>query len=245
MISQSILTLIGKYLPRWVYATWLKETHINRTLKLLSHNETYLEIGVRDGTCFRWINAPRKIGVDPARQKFGNEKPGETFYEIESDIFFKEHASQLFSQQPINVALADGLHEFAQTLRDIFNIERHIASDGVIFIHDCNPALEIHAGPEIPGTIWNGDVWKIGPYLQKYRPDLNFFTLDCTFGLGVITGFNSSAPPHIPTKEAIAECANLTYSYLRDNRKQVLNLKSPLQSFFSLKSMLIKHSKSL
>jgi hypothetical protein len=55
----------------------------------------------------------------------------------------------------------------------------------VIAIHDCcpyDPAMttrDLTRLDRLPGGIWTGDVWKIIPVLQQYRPDLRITVLDC------------------------------------------------------------------
>lgn len=212
-------------------ADYQKETHINRALRLLK-GRIYLEIGVRNGNSFHKIAAPQKIGVDPDGTGFRSLFPGEFFYEQESDMFFETHAASLFKQHKIDIALVDGLHEFKQVLRDVLNIEQYISPGGVIFIHDCNPLTRKNAEVR-DGGIWNGDVWKIAFYLKKFRQDLEFFTLDCDFGLGVLTGFNSSQQNtcvNYIDPQIVEECKNVDYSLLEGNRRKMLKLRVPQYS---------------
>lgn len=233
-------SLAKRFVPKPLWADWVKETHINRALRSLN-GRTYLEIGVRNGECFRQIIAPCKIGVDPDRQDFGKELPNESFYENESDEFFAQHADHLFTKQNIDVALVDGLHEFRQALRDVLNVERYISPNGIIFIHDLNPATRKLAEVR-DGGAWNGDVWKIAYYLRKFRPDLHFFTLNCDFGLGVLTGFGRSQRKDSCLQAIIDECKNLDYSVLERNRRTLLNLKPCWYSRFFFQTSNPQHS---
>jgi len=204
-----------------------KETHINRALRQFAGETRYIEIGVRDGSCIREITAKRKYAVDPASidpEKIASD--GTEVFEVTSDQFFAEFADTVLPKNSVHVALADGLHEFEQTLRDILNLERMMPSDGVIFVHDCNPPTRRHA--EDMNGPWNGDVWKVAEYFRRYRKDLSFFTLDCDWGLGVVS--NLSSVPREPDTAGILEISMLDFSYLDANRDAVLNLKSPLYS---------------
>lgn len=178
-----------------------KESHINRALGALD-GHTYVEIGVRSGTCFRQIAAPRKIGIDPAPMDLSHKiASGESFFQMTSDDFFANHAEQMFCSQRVDVALVDGLHEFSQALQDVLHLERYMSDRGAIFLHDCNPASR--KDTEFKEGIWNGDVWKVAYYLTTYRHDLSFFTLNCDFGLGVITGFRSSSDSEPPSPKIL------------------------------------------
>jgi hypothetical protein len=204
-----------------------KETHINRALRLFGAETCYLEIGVRDGACIRHIRATRKIAVDPA--PIGPElirADGTQLIELTSDDFFAGPANDLFSSHPIHVALVDGLHEFRQTLRDIMNIGRHLAKGGIVFAHDLNPPTRRHA--EDMNGPWNGDVGKVGAYLTRFRPDLEFFTLDCDWGLGVVTGFTKTQTP--VREQDVETIAALDYADLERDRKAILRLRSPLSA---------------
>lgn len=218
---------------RWLARNRRKETHINRALKRLG-SDTYVEIGVCDGGCFRQINARRKFAIDPNLSAAGKPSLGEEFFEMESDDFFNKHAAELFRQKGVDVALVDGLHEFEQALRDVLNLEHHMAANGVIFMHDCNPVSSYAAGDVHPGGDWNGDVWKVIHYLRTYRKDLEVFTLDCDWGVGVIRGFSKTENLRQIPLDAVRICKNLEYSYLAANRRDTLSLRAPTWREFSV-----------
>jgi SAM-dependent methyltransferase len=106
----------------------------------------YLEIGLGYGGAFRRITADEKIAVDPtfklsARSRsLADAKARATHYfETTSEAFFANETPFL-EQHGIDVALIDGLHTYKQALRDIENTLRYLRDDGVIVLHDCNPA---------------------------------------------------------------------------------------------------------
>ena len=94
-------------------------------------------------------------------------------------------------------------------------------------MHDCNPANERAAGDVHPGGDWNGDVWKVIHYLRTYRQDLEVYTLDCDWGVGVIKGFSNNKCVPAVSAEGKRVCKELDYSYLSRKRRETLGLRSP------------------
>jgi len=211
-------------------AQWSTETHINRAIARLGAT-TYLEIGVRAGACLHRVSAARKVGVDPCRQGFRERSASDVYCEMPSDEFFESRAPELFASSPIEVAFVDGLHEFRQALRDVMNVERFLSPRGVVFLHDCNPASRRRAEVR-DGGVWNGDVWKAAVYIRRERPDLRLFTLDCSEGLGVITGFGLRSEAVGASEAELDAYKALDYGLLEREREKILDLKSPLYSLW-------------
>ena len=231
-LTTFILSITG--FIRKTHKDRFKETHINRAVKKRKAG-SYMEIGVRNGACFNQVSCRKKVGVDPAPDQFGDSlKEGEYFFKEESDTFFIKNADEVYKEEKIDVALVDGLHEFTQALRDILNVEKYISEKGIIFVHDCNPPTRQHADVRDGGE-WNGDVWKIAVYFRKYRKDLKFFTLDCDWGVGVITGFSGDGKKDKPDPEIIRQLKELDYGYFDKNRQQILHLRPSSYSRFFLK----------
>lgn len=223
--------LLPSFLRRRLELEYVKETHINRSLARARGQTTYVEIGVRDGQCIGQIRATTRIAIDPA--PVGLNAPvwkGVILHQRTSDEYFDEVAPRELKDQRIDVALVDGLHEFRQTLRDVLNLEQYMSPDGVIYIHDCNPPTRENA--ENMNGPWNGDVWKVALYLQRFRPDLKYFTRNCDWGLGVVRGF-SQTPPE-PEEREVERIAALDYDVLARNRNKILNLKWPLNPVASI-----------
>lgn len=155
--------------------------------------KTYLEIGVEYGISFCPIVAPRKIAVDPLPastqvRAYLLQHLKATYYQTTSDDFFAQKG-HIFDEKKIDVALVDGLHTYAQSLRDVENCLMRLNTNGLIVMHDCNPLTESAAAswtslgsPEFVSWIWNGDVWKTIAYLRSCRDDLNVFVLNCDLG---------------------------------------------------------------
>jgi hypothetical protein len=195
--------------------------------------KTYLEIGVEYGKSFCLIVAPRKIAVDPLPAStqvrthlFQHLKA--TYHQTTSDDFFAQKG-HIFDEQKIDVALVDGLHTYAQSLRDVENCLRYLNTNGLIVMHDCNPLTESDAlswpppgSNESADWIWNGDVWKTIAYLRSCRDDINVFVLNCDYGLGII----SKAEPENMLNLSGAQIDEMTFKDLDNNREKILNLKS-------------------
>ncbi len=217
---------------------------INRTTaiqSLIDKNgyNTYLEIGVFRGTNFFPIRAKKKIAIDPefrigGIKNFFNRVTNTTnknaaYFEMESDRFFAEKAQSVLKDGGISISLIDGMHEYQYALRDAENVLDYLADDGVVVMHDCNPATEDanvsfqewkdrnYAG------VWNGDVWKAIMHLRSTRNDINVFVLDCDYGLGIITKGKQEKQLNFTPEEIKA----FTYQDLEKNRKEWLNLKHP------------------
>jgi hypothetical protein len=205
----------------------------------------YLEIGVSHGCAFRRIAAHEKIAVDPAfklsarSRRIADAKARATHYfEMTSDAFFANETAFL-EQRGIDVALIDGLHTYRQAVRDVQNTLRYLRDDGVIFLHDCNPA---NASIGYPATsyadfraqnrwrvlgvtiaLWSGDVWKAIVQLRSTRDDLRIAVLKCDFGVGIVRrGIPESRLSH-----SAAQIEALNYTDLAADRERLLNLKPP------------------
>ncbi|NQT76346.1 MAG: class I SAM-dependent methyltransferase [Bacteroidetes bacterium] len=208
--------------------------------------KTYLEIGVRNANIIHRIQAPDKIGVDPAisfsKKMLIKKRLGLLDFkmiEVESDVFFSQYANTLFDSQGIDVAFVDGLHEYQQAFRDVNNCLQYLNDGGVIIMHDCNPLNYAGAYPikksfdeltelvkagQIPGwnDCWNGDVWKALVRLRIEHDDLNIFTLDLDWGLGIITKGRGEQIKNL----SVEELNSADYYLLEARRKDLLNLQT-------------------
>jgi hypothetical protein len=203
----------------------------------------YLEIGVFHGSVFRRITADEKIAVDPAfklsarSRRLADAKARATYYfETTSDAFFASETAFL-EQHGIDVALIDGNHTYGQVVRDVENTLRYLRDDGVIVLHDCNPANASIACPAtsyadfraqnrwrwVTFPPWSGDVWKATVYLRSTRHDLRIAVLKCDRGVGIIRkGF-----PESRLSYSAAQIEALDYADLAADRDRLLNLKPP------------------
>lgn len=214
--------------------------------------QTYLEIGVQKGKNFYKVNAPFKVAIDPAfrlklKRKLWYLKDFRRnhFFEMTSDAFFNTEAAAVLKNKTIDVAFIDGLHTYEQSLKDFENCLQYLSPNGVILFHDCNPesmeAAEYAMSPkemkekypEKATYEWNGDVWKSIVHLRSLHPDLEVFTLDCDYGLGVV---RRGKPQDVLTYTT-EDIQMLAYHDLEKNRERFLNLKQPAYLHDFLKAL--------
>ena len=206
----------------------------------------YLEIGVSRGMTFRRITADEKIAVDPAfklsarSRRLADAKARATHYfETTSDAVFTNKTAFL-EQHGIDVALIDGLHTYKHVVRDVENTLRYLRDDGVIVLHDCNPANASIACPAtsyadfraqhswwnllwVTRPPWTGDVWKAIVQLRSTRHDLRVAVLNCDHGVGVVR----KGSPESRLSYSPAQIEALDYADLAADRDRLLNLKPP------------------
>jgi hypothetical protein len=178
---------------------------INLFIKKYNYTR-YLEIGVKTGECFKNIEIEHKDGVDPTKSIYTN-------YNITSDEFFEN----LNDNDKYDIIFIDGLHYEEQVYKDIKNSLKHLTENGVILCHDINPPFEICQRREHFCNVWNGDSWKAFVKIRSEQKDLDIYTIDTDFGIGVIK-FGKS--------ESIFFDKIIDYNYLENNRKHILNLIS-------------------
>ena len=170
--------------------------------------QSYLEIGICDGSNHKKIQCKNKIGVDP------NSGSSEVTYQITSDTFFY-HNKGMF-----DVIFVDGLHVYEQVYKDIINSLKFLNKNGYVICHDMNPPTEQHQA--VPRPIgqrqWNGDCWKAWARIRSERNDLTMHVVDMDWGCGVIK-FGNQQP-------LLIDINKLNYEFLENNRKSVLNLIS-------------------
>lgn len=160
--------------------------------------EWYLEIGSRTGTSLA-DRACNFIAVDPdflLGNNVFNSSAAQFFFQEESDTFFARDfmaANQIVPE----LAFVDGMHLIEYVLRDFRNAEAAMAPDGVIALHDILPfntemtTRDLSALDQLDA--WTGDVWKIIPILQRWRPDLTLEVIGAwKTGLLVVRGLDPS-----------------------------------------------------
>jgi hypothetical protein len=212
--------------------------------------QIYVEIGVRDAAVINKVNAPFKYGIDPFFSLSGIDSLKKIFHllnfkamDITSDSFFAEKLPARIKKEGIDVIFVDGLHTYNQALTDVENSLKYLNENGFIIMHDCNPVSALSAFPikesfsEIEDYIkkekiegwnwnWNGDVWKALVHLRIMHDDLQIFTINADWGLGII----KKGPSEKLNKLTVEELKIADYSLLENNRIELLNLREP--SFF-------------
>jgi SAM-dependent methyltransferase len=164
--------------------------HVLEDLHQLLKPRSYLEIGVRFGRSLALATGPA-IGVDPAPELRVELSAPTRIFAKTSDDFFAEHASEALAE-PVDFAFIDGLHLFEAALRDFMNIERVAAPDAIVAIDDVLPNHPAQAERLRRTRVWTGDVWRLVPVLQRWRPDLALALLDTSpSGLLLVAGLDS------------------------------------------------------
>ena len=165
---------------------------------------TYLEIGCDKDQSFSKIKIPHKVGVDPIS--------GGTI-RITSDNFYKTN------KEKFDIIFIDGLHHYEQVIDDINNAIDILNDNGHILVHDCLPRTIAHqAVPRYRGS-WNGDVWKSIVELRT-KPDLEVFTCEIDFGVGVIKKKINTSPLNIK----ISNFKNLKFKDYYNRNKEFMNI---------------------
>ena len=167
---------------------------------------TYLEIGCDKDQSFSKIKIDKKIGVDP--------DSGGTIRDT-SDNFFKTNKDKF------DIIFIDGLHHYEQVIKDINNSLKILNNNGHILVHDCLPRSIAHqAIPRYRGS-WNGDVWKSIVELRT-KKDLEVFTCEIDFGVGIIRKKNNLKPIIIKTNDF----KKLKFKDYYNNNKEFMNIIS-------------------
>lgn len=191
-----------KHMAKKISYKGTQRTDIINELISVNNYKSYLEIGIRNPKDnFDRININHKDGVDPN---------GKCKYVMTSDEFFK------INQQRYDIIFIDGLHEAKQVEKDIYHSFECLNPDGIVVMHDCNPANEKQQQiPRGKQKTWCGDVWKA---FVKYRslPNLEMYIVDTNNGVGVLR--RGCQEP--------LEIDDFSYKQLDLNRKKWLNLVS-------------------
>ena len=155
----------------------------------------YMEVGCRTGRTFAPVRG-KTVAVDPFFRLDSNVvgvKPQLHVFQTTSDDFF-ETGFLAKNKIKLSFSFLDGMHLFEFLLRDIINTEANSDQNGAMALHDCCPfthEMTTRNLDNLPQDAWTGDVWKIIPILQKYRPDLKMTVLDCKpTGLVVLSGLS-------------------------------------------------------
>ena len=172
-IPEAYLGIVEQRMPGPNYLHWLQRFH--EALR----PETYLEIGVAKGYSLALARPPtRAIGIDPEPGIVHPFKTETHVFNLESDAVFADgKLAPLLEGRPLSLAFIDGLHEFAQALRDFINVEACCGPRSVVLFHDTVPFDERTQRPARERKFYTGDIWKTVLCLKRYRPDLDVFTV--------------------------------------------------------------------
>jgi glycosyltransferase involved in cell wall biosynthesis len=160
------------------------------------HPAVYLEVGFEVGRSLA-VSQTRSVAIDPnphpeLRAEAFLGKPWVKLFQEESDKFFATHTpDSILDGHSLDLAFIDGLHQFGQVARDLENIEHWGHPGTVVVIHDVLPNNSWMATRAHHDSNWTGDVWRIVPFLQDHRPDLQLCLLNVSpTGVLVVTNLN-------------------------------------------------------
>ncbi len=167
----------------------LEYIHVLADLHEALSPRCYLEIGVRFGRSLALARGAA-VGIDPAPEIRLELAASTRIFTSTSDDFFREN-QQAVVVDKVDFAFIDGLHLFEAALRDFMNIERLAISDAIVAVDDVLPNHPAQAERLRRTRVWTGDVWRLVPVLQRWRPDLVLALLDTSpSGLLLIGGLD-------------------------------------------------------
>ena len=151
----------------------------------------YFEIGIHTGQSLALSRAP-SVAVDPDYWVSSEVCCDVHMVRRTSDDFFASEAPFAhLGRQTIDLAFIDGMHLFEFVLRDFINTERHATWSSVIVLDDMLPRNADEAARDQHTAEWAGDVYKLVPVLQSYRPDLQLLLADTApTGVLVVVGLD-------------------------------------------------------
>jgi predicted O-methyltransferase YrrM len=121
-----------------------------------------------------------------------------------------------------DIVFVDSWHEEGHCLRVLEGCLRKLGRHGAIVVHDTNPPTAWHQRPAtqyVPGTEWNGDVWKAVVRFRVAHPQIDVRTVDTDWGCTVIR-------PSVRALDALRldDATALTWETLVDRRAELLNV---------------------
>jgi len=134
--------------------------------------ETYLEIGVRNGTSLA-LSRARTVAIDPAYSITDEISCDLRLFRTSSDEYFNRAVPLApTGGRPFDLAFIDGLHLFEFALRDFIHTERHSSAKTLIIFDDVLPRNRDQAARVRHTISWTGDVYSLIAVLARYRPEL-------------------------------------------------------------------------
>lgn len=216
----------------------------------LVNAKAYLEVGVALGRTFRFLDFPRKVGVDP-NFKFDYEahrRDGIDFFEMTSDDYFSDKAGS----DKFDIIFLDGLHVFAQTYRDFENSIAHAHDRTVWLIDDVVPSDELSSLPNrgevrrrrremgIESGVWHGDIYKVMFAIHDFHPEYSFVTIKGGGNPQSIV-WKAKRENVIPALGSMQAIEQLDYAEFV-KRKETLNLRTEEEAMQILAASLQRQS---
>jgi hypothetical protein len=165
-----------------------------RNLHKIYQPRTYVEIGINDGRSLTLSRVPT-VAVDPAFKVVKELRCDLHMVRATSDDFFaRESPLEHLGGAPADLAFIDGMHLFEYVLRDFINTEKYADWSSVVVFDDQLPRNVDEAARDRHTGAWTGDVYKIIPVLQRYRPDLRLAVMDTRpTGVMVVLGLDPTS----------------------------------------------------
>ena len=185
--------------------------------------QKYIEIGIYHGESLVLANKKTEcIGVDPNPKIRTNLNKNTKIFKMTSDDYFAQYSDSI---RPVDLAFIDGMHLFEFVLRDFINLEKVCTPSSIIMMHDTMPKDELTSTRVMSANFWTGDVYKIIPILQKYRPDLKIYNTNDKFsGLAIIKNLNPNSTVLMDNYNKIVD-EFMNYNLDFKNKSKVLDLK--------------------
>jgi hypothetical protein len=185
----------------------------------LNQAQRYLEIGVCDADTFDRVTVAHKVGVDPHFRfdPASRRGPGVELHALPSDDYF---AALPDSTPPFDLIFLDGLHTYAQTLRDLHATFALSHARTIWLIDDTCPDSALSADPDmtrsiaakralgVPDRGWMGDVFKVVAAVHDTMPELRLRTFA---NLGQTVLWRAPRDPFTPVWGSLDAIAALTY----------------------------------
>jgi hypothetical protein len=153
-----------------------------------------------------------------------------------------------------DIILVDPWHQYSTSIRDLKAAFDLIEEGGILVVHDCLPDDEKLVTPEfIPGE-WCGVTYKAYLDFVAGRHDLEYYTVETDYGCGIVRKLGQPwwrglVPELCRSRVKLSKCPLLwdqwhengddfprAYRFLKENKKDLLNLISVDEFFASLDS---------
>jgi hypothetical protein len=138
----------------------------------------------------------------------------------------------------VDICLVDGFHSYDETMRDLRTAFALLADGGMLVVHDCLPTTRKMASSTYFNGNWCGLAYKAFLDFVLAEPGLDYCTIDCDYGCGIIVKnrtiafANDEASPPMPPRDLIEKWQqaggdyDAIYTQLQRNKKALLRLVS-------------------
>ncbi len=149
---------------------------ISTIIQSMPNVKSYLELGIYEGETFEkiWPSVGNCVAVDIVNKMKIKFKG--VFHLSTTDEFFENNLEKF------DAIFIDADHEYKQVKKDFMHSLDILNFDGIIFIHDTDPAQKHLIDPG-----YCGDSYKIVDWIHRVYPNLDCLTLPiCEPGLTIV-----------------------------------------------------------